>query len=73
MKPKRVYNRNMDVISESQEITLKEALKILNRSRTFFMNMKQQNLIAPIAKDGNRYLYSRKDIINLRKSLIEYF
>lgn len=64
---KRVYNRTFE-----EEITMREALTILKRSRAYFFQLKKDNRIAPIAIDGNRFLYSRIDIINLRNQLVEY-
>lgn len=67
MNAKRAYNKCLE-----EEITMQEALMILKRSRAYFFQLKKNNRIAPIAIDGNRYLYSRTDVINLRNQLVQY-
>lgn len=67
MATKRVYNQCLE-----EEITMREALRILKRSRAYFFQLRKDNRIAPIAIDGNRYIYSRTDVINLRNELVQY-
>lgn len=71
----RVYNKkrraesSKSASSEPEEITSAEALKILERSQSWFITKRKENLIAPVAKYGNEFLYAREDVVALREML----
>lgn len=67
----KVYNRESSP-RDNEEITTKEVLTIIKRSRATFDKLKSDGLIAPVCLDGNRYLYRRGDANALRQRIKIY-
>jgi hypothetical protein len=60
-------------IRESEMCNRVEFCEIIKRGKRTFYSLKAKGLIVPCAKDGNKYLYLKRDAEEIRKKSLVFY
>lgn len=60
-------------IRESEMCNRVEFCEIIKRGKRTFYSLKAKGLIVPCAKDGNKYLYLKRDAEEIRKKILVFY